>query len=117
VIAALLFAAIAALLDWRTARVPNALTYGAALVGILLGGPLSFIAWFACAATLPLLRPSWVVGGGDVKALGALGALSPVLGVATAFAVAFSPVPCLSWRMCPAAFWWTTAFAFCLELR
>jgi prepilin peptidase CpaA len=92
IVAALAVALIACLCDLRTRRIPNALTFGAALAGlcvhcavdgvggffIALGGWLTGVALF-----LPfyLLRG---LGAGDVKLLGAVGAwLGPAMAIWT----------------------------------
>jgi prepilin peptidase CpaA len=95
---AILYAAIAAILDWRTRRIPNWLTYGATAVAVPLHGVFAWIGHgtpreIAMASGLSLLGavlcgvlPAvfWlrgVCGGGDVKLLAALGALlEPFMG-------------------------------------
>ena len=113
---ALAFAALAAWWDVRERRCPNLLTYGAAALGVVLGGRWSLFAWVACAAALPLLRPSWVVGGGDVKMLGALGALCPALGLFVTALVVCNDAPHLGWRLGPSLLRWSACFSFCLGL-
>jgi prepilin peptidase CpaA len=83
-----LYVTIAAVLDYRTRKIPNWLTVSAALLGLAynsfaLGGlgPLTAIAGFVVGFGLLLLP--WLLGGGgmgDVKLLAALGAwLGPVV--------------------------------------
>ena len=73
---------LACLTDWRYRRIPNELTFGAALAAfafaLTVGGPLALLTSMAgwvigCLLFLPvfLLRG---MGGGDVKLLAALGA-------------------------------------------
>jgi prepilin peptidase CpaA len=82
------FTAIAAVLDYRTRKIPNWLTVSAALLGLAYHtlapggmGPLPALAGFAIGFSLLLLP--WLLGGGgmgDVKLLAALGVwLGPVL--------------------------------------
>src|SRR5262245_62135518 len=80
-------AAVAAFIDVRTRRIPNALTFGSALVAIfyhlMAGGPaaagLAAVGWFIGAL---IFFPVFALGGmgaGDVKLIAALGAwLGPV---------------------------------------
>jgi len=80
---ALSAASVAALIDVRTRRIPNWLTFGTLLVGVLLnvglygfGGLLTAIS--GAALGLALLLPFFVMrvmGAGDVKLLAAIGAL------------------------------------------
>ena len=80
---ALSSASVAALIDLRTRRIPNWLTFGTLLVGVLLnvwlhgfGGLLTAIS--GAALGLALLLPFFVMrvmGAGDVKLLAAIGAL------------------------------------------
>ncbi len=83
-----LFTAIAAVLDYRTRKIPNWLTVSAAVVGLAYNtlapgglGPVAALVGFAVGFSL-LLVP-WLLGGGgmgDVKLLAALGSwLGPVL--------------------------------------
>jgi prepilin peptidase CpaA len=78
----LLVAACACVTDWRSRRVPNILTFGAAIAAFIVFGLLAGWTGFAtsaagwlvgCLLFLPwfLLRG---MGGGDVKLLAALGA-------------------------------------------
>lgn len=86
-LATLAIALVAAAFDWKTARIPNALTYGGLLVALPLhawlspqGRALEGMQWSALGAlacAVPLLvsfRLGWV-GGGDVKLIAAMGAL------------------------------------------
>lgn len=83
-----LFTAIAAVLDYRTKKIPNWLTVSAAVLGLAYNsfapgglGPLAALAGLAIGFALLLLP--WLLGGGgmgDVKLLAALGAwMGPVL--------------------------------------
>jgi prepilin peptidase CpaA len=100
-----LYTAIAAVLDYRTRKIPNWLTVSAAIVGLAYHtlapaglGPVAALAGFAIGFAL-LLLPAVLGGGGmgDVKLLAALGAwLGPLLilasfGLATVLA-AFAAV-------------------------
>jgi prepilin peptidase CpaA len=78
----------AAVIDWRTHKIPNWLTVPTAVLGLAYHcvaphgiGPLGSLAGFAIGFLLLLLP--WILGGGgmgDVKMLAALGAwLGPVL--------------------------------------
>lgn len=79
---ALAVAIVAAAWDLRTRRIPNVLTFGAALVAIVLHGYMTgwreaglSIAGFAVG--IALFFPFFAIGGlgaGDVKLLGAVGA-------------------------------------------
>lgn len=79
----------ACIFDLRTRRIPNALTFGAAMgawvVALAQGGPAA-LGWSTAAwllATL-LFFPAFALGGmgaGDVKLIGALGAWLGPLGV------------------------------------
>ena len=82
-VAALAIATVAVITDLRTRRIPNVLTFGAALAAFVAhgwtGGPVdalwSVAGWFVGAA---LFVPVFALGGmgaGDVKLLGAMGAL------------------------------------------
>jgi prepilin peptidase CpaA len=82
----LALAALAAAFDWRTGHIPNWLTLGSALLGLLvqgLGGGIAGVGGSALglvvAAAIPLLLyRAGGVGGGDVKLLAAVGALGGV---------------------------------------
>ena len=85
--AVLLTAGLACLLDLRTRRIPNVLTFGAAGVGVLFhlttrgweGGLASIGGWLVGVAVLFAPFALGGMGAGDVKLLGALGAwLGPV---------------------------------------
>jgi prepilin peptidase CpaA len=80
--AALLIGACACITDWRSRRIPNVLTFGAAIAAFVVfavTGGLKGLSWsvagwlVGCLLFLPwfLLRG---MGGGDVKLLAALGA-------------------------------------------
>ena len=74
---------LAAYIDLRTRRIPNWLTVGMLAAGLVVNvwelGAAGFgVALAGCALGLVLLLPFYVVGGmgaGDVKLLGAVGAL------------------------------------------
>jgi prepilin peptidase CpaA len=83
-----LYIAIAAVVDYRTKKIPNWLTVPAALLGLAFNtlapsglGPVASLLGFAIGFGLLILP--WILGGGgmgDVKMLAALGAwLGPVL--------------------------------------
>ena len=87
------FVVMSVLCDLTTRRIPNVLTFGAAIAGIAIHGYLSGISgvgtavagWFVGAA---IFFPVFVLGGmgaGDIKLLGAIGAW---LGPMTALLVA-----------------------------
>ena len=81
--AALVTAALAAVLDARTGRIPNPLTLGALGLGLALaacrGWPLGLLhgaaGALACALVPLLLFRRGAMGGGDVKLMAVLGAL------------------------------------------
>lgn len=109
--------ALAAWTDHRSGRVPNTLTLPAIVGGVWFNGWAGFVALVLCVFSLPLLRSSWRVGGGDVKLLGALGALHPVVGIGVALAVVCGHATRISWRLGPSAFGWCVALACLLESR
>jgi prepilin peptidase CpaA len=86
----LVLLAVATLIDWRKHRVPNSLSLGAALIGLLvqtsLSGPTGLAVaaggWIVC---LVCFLPFYVSGGmaaGDVKLMAAVGTfLGPMGGV------------------------------------
>jgi prepilin peptidase CpaA len=85
--AAIAVAAAACITDLKSRRVPNALTFGAALAGLAWGGASggwSGLGWAAAgwAAGLAVFLPFFLlrgIGGGDVKLVAAIGAwLGPV---------------------------------------
>ena len=86
-------AAIAAVIDVETRRVPNALSAGIAATGLLLAGLQVTGAGLAAAlgglvVGLVLMLPGHLIGrtgAGDVKLLAALGTLLGPAGVAAAF--------------------------------
>jgi prepilin peptidase CpaA len=101
----------ATLFDWSTRRVPNVLTFGAAVAGIAFAaatGGLSGFGWSVAgwAVGLALFLPLFALramGGGDVKLLGAIGAwLGPALvcwvAVYGAIAGGVVALPLLIWR-------------------
>lgn len=97
-LAAILVTGLAGWFDWRTGEVPNWLTFGAlggglvahAVFGGLRGGwsgagkglLFSLAGVGVCSLVPLLLYRSGAIGGGDVKLLGALGALlRPMVGL------------------------------------
>lgn len=68
-------AAVAAFTDHRTGRIPNALTVPAFLAGLALGGDVALAGMAACLGAPLFLFARGRLGAGDVKLLGALGAL------------------------------------------
>ena len=80
-------AAVAAVCDVRTGRIPNALTFGAAAAGFMFSaihaGPSGLsTSLLGCVVGLGLFLPFFMLrgmGGGDVKLLAAIGAwLGPI---------------------------------------
>jgi prepilin peptidase CpaA len=82
------YVTLAAVIDWRTHKIPNWLTVPAAILGLAFHslmpagmGPIGSLLGFAIGFCLLLLP--WILGGGgmgDVKMLAALGAwLGPVM--------------------------------------
>jgi len=82
-------AAVAAAIDMKTGRIPNALTFGATLAALLyhtIDGGASGFAWAlaGCGIGLALFFPFFALGGlgaGDVKLVAALGTWLGPLGV------------------------------------
>jgi prepilin peptidase CpaA len=83
VLALLALVLAAAAWDWRSRRIPNALTIGGGLAGIVLAGlgagagPSFLAALTGCAVAFALLLPLYalhVTGAGDVKLMAAIGA-------------------------------------------
>lgn len=86
-LAAFVIAVAFAAFDVRTGRIPNWLTVPALVLGCLLGGPLGTLAGGAL--------PFWLwsrgeLGGGDVKAMAAIGAWLGVFGGVVAAVVALT---------------------------
>lgn len=98
VLIAVVVAGIAAWTDWRTGLIPNWLTFGGMLVGVL--GHFVVGTWLAgfrtgvveagtslagllfCALAPALMYMKGAMGGGDLKLFAALGALcQPMLGI------------------------------------
>lgn len=89
------FTALAAVLDYRTQKIPNWLTVPAAILGLVYSGlaphgigVLWSLAGFAVGFSLLLLP--WLLGGGgmgDVKLLAALGSWLGPMGILMAFSV------------------------------
>ena len=90
--------AVAAWTDWRTGLIPNWLTFGAILAGVVghfavgtwLGGlrtgaieaSLSIAGLIFCALAPALMYMKGAMGGGDLKLFAAIGALcQPLLGI------------------------------------
>jgi prepilin peptidase CpaA len=81
-VAAVLIALVAVAWDLKTRRIPNALTFGAALAAVLVhgyaggaaGAGLSLGGWLVGAAFFLPFFALGGMGGGDVKLLAALGA-------------------------------------------
>jgi prepilin peptidase CpaA len=90
---ALVIGILACVTDWRTRRIPNELTFSAALLaiacqGVIAGPDGARTAAFGWLVGVALFFPFFAVGGlgaGDVKLLGAIGAW---LGAATVMRVA-----------------------------
>jgi prepilin peptidase CpaA len=107
--------AVGALFDWRTGRIPNLLTLGIIPLAAVAhyctaahgreweAAGFSFLGAVLCSfGPAVLWRAGWV-GGGDVKLLAAMGAVSgPSLGVEAAFLALFAAISFviirLSWR-------------------
>jgi len=87
----LLILGVATLTDWRVRTIPNVLTFGAALFGLILQGTINGLPGLAIAAGgwivgLVCFLPFYAKGGmaaGDVKLMAAVGAfLGPIPGFA-----------------------------------
>jgi prepilin peptidase CpaA len=81
---------IATLLDWRANTIPNVLTFGGAVFGVILHGTLGGLPGLGIAAAgwavcLACFMPLYMGGGmaaGDVKLMAAVGAfVGPTLGI------------------------------------
>jgi len=81
-IVAVAIAAVACVYDVRTSRIPNFLTFGAALLAIAfhtfsgggIGATPSLLGWLIGIATFFPIFALGAMGAGDVKLMGALGA-------------------------------------------
>jgi prepilin peptidase CpaA len=97
-VAAVVVSAVAAAWDWKTGRIPNWLTYGAILVGVvghsvygwavantkvgLYEGAVATCGMLFCSIAPAALYWKGAMGGGDVKLFAAVGALcQPMLGI------------------------------------
>ncbi len=82
-IIAMLVVIVAAAIDLKTKKIPNLLTFPAALVGIVLNFALfgwqaalfAVIGWFVGAAIMMLPDPKRKMGFGDAKLMAAIGAI------------------------------------------
>ena len=89
----LLLALVMAVGDWRTRRIPNYLTFGGALAGLVFqtamlgwsGLAQAILGWFLGLALLLLPFIYGGMGAGDVKALAALGAWVGPKGIVSVF--------------------------------
>ena len=89
----LLLALFMALGDWRTRRIPNYLTFGGALAGLVFqtvalgwfGSAQAILGWLLGLALLLLPYIYGGMGAGDVKALAALGAWLGPKGIFSVF--------------------------------
>lgn len=103
-IACLLVATVAAILDLKTKKIPNWLTFPAAILGVILqymasgqaGAVSALEGWVLAVAMMLATRPfGWPFGMGDVKLVAAIGSfLGPgdVLIVFFWFFLSFAPV-------------------------
>lgn len=97
-LAAVLVAGLAAWFDWRTGEIPNWLSFGPLVAAPLAhagfglvregwgaagqGFAFSILGVITCVAIPGFLYRSGAIGGGDVKLLGAMGAvLRPMIGI------------------------------------
>lgn len=81
-IALLFITLIAGIWDLRTGRIPNMLTYGAIAIGLLLSGlqgqavvMSSIVGFLVGFSIFAMAFRAGMMGGGDVKLMGAIGAL------------------------------------------
>jgi prepilin peptidase CpaA len=97
-VAAVVVSAVAAAWDWRTGRIPNWLTYGAIVAGVvghwvvgwvvggakvgLYEGAVSTFGIVFCSVAPAAMYWKGAMGGGDLKLFAAIGALcQPMLGI------------------------------------
>ena len=98
---------VAAIWDIRRGTLPNGLTYGAALVAIVVNGFCAEAWWFGLAGASVALGIWFVlfatggVGGGDVKLMTAVGAVWGVYGalVVSLYAICIGFVMALLWAL------------------
>jgi prepilin peptidase CpaA len=91
VIPLLVLLGVATILDWRTTTIPNTLTFGGALFGLVLQATLDGVPGLGVAAAgwalcLVCFLPLYMAGGmaaGDVKLMATVGAfVGPAVGIA-----------------------------------
>jgi len=82
---------VATLMDFRSCKIPNVLTFGAALFGLVLQGTLNGLpglaiavgGWIVCLICFLPLYARGGMAAGDVKLMAAVGAfLGPIYGIA-----------------------------------
>ena len=92
-IAVLVVLLIAAVIDVRTTKIPNKLTFPAAAVGIIANGVIggwwgalmAVAGWFLGVALMMILNPKGKMGFGDVKLMATVGAFLGWQGVLICF--------------------------------